>query len=170
MSDPTAAEALVLLDELLTLAAGSCAGTIEVESGDLAVVIVRDVRPAAAELSEPMAARRTVATVERRTQFSGVTGLTPTALSDGFRDLYRFTDGRALFIIEYPDLTNGVQLMPGGTPGARFTIRGVKGQAYATESTSMPLIVGWVADGMQYQVGGAGFTADELLRFAEALR
>ena len=64
MSDPTAAEALVLLDELLTLAAGSCAGTIEVESGDLAVVIVRDVRPAAAELSEPMAARRTVATVE----------------------------------------------------------------------------------------------------------
>ena len=113
---------------------------------------------------------RSVATVESRTQFSGVTGLTPTALSDGFRDLYRFTDGRALFIIEYPDLTNGVLLMPGGTPGARFTIRGVKGQAYATESTSMPLIVGWVADGMQYHVGGAGFTADDLLKFAEALR
>lgn len=44
MSDPTA-DALALLDELLQLAAGSVAGTIEVESGDLAVVLVRDVRP-----------------------------------------------------------------------------------------------------------------------------
>ena len=113
---------------------------------------------------------RSVATVESRTQFSGVTGLTPASLSDGFRDLYRFSDGRALFVIEYPDLTNGVLLTPGGTPRDRFTVRGVKGQAYATESTSMPLIVGWVADGMQYQVGGAAFTADELLKFAEALR
>lgn len=64
MSDPTAAEALALLDELLKLAAGSRAGTIEVESGDLAVVIVRDVRLAAAELLEPVAAGRAVATAE----------------------------------------------------------------------------------------------------------
>lgn len=113
---------------------------------------------------------RTVATVESRTQFSGVTGLTPTALSDGFRDLYRFPDGRALFIIEYPDLLNGALMTPGGGPGRSLTVRGVKGAAYPTISTSMPLIVGWVADGMQYQVGGAGFTTDELLRFVEALR
>ena len=113
---------------------------------------------------------RSVATVESRTQFSGVTGLTPTALSDGFRDLYRLTDGRALFIIEYPDLTNGALLTPGGGPGRSVTVRRTNGQAYPTSSTSMPLVVGWVADGMQYQVGGAGFTADELLKFAEALR
>jgi len=113
---------------------------------------------------------RSVATVESRTQFSGVTGLTPTALSDGFRDLYRFADGRTLLVIEYPDLTNGALLTPGGGPGRSVSVRGVTGQAYPTGSTSMPLIVGWVADGMQYQVGGAGFTADELLRFAEALR
>ena len=113
---------------------------------------------------------RSVATVESRTQFSGVTGLAPTALSDGFRDLYRFVDGRVLLVIEYPDLTNGALMTPGGGPGRSVSVRGVKGQAYATESTSMPLIVGWVADSMQYQVGGAGFTADELLKFAEALR
>ena len=113
---------------------------------------------------------RTVATVGSRTQFSGVTGLTPTALSDGFRDLYRFPDGRVLFIIEYPDLTNGALMKPGGGPGRPVTVRGAKGEAYPTSSTSMPLIVGWVADGMQYQVGGARFTTDELLGFVEALR
>lgn len=54
MSDPTARaargpqDALALLDELLTLAAGSVAGTIEVEAGDLAVTLIRDVRVAAA--------------------------------------------------------------------------------------------------------------------------
>jgi hypothetical protein len=113
---------------------------------------------------------RTIATVESRTQFSGVTGLTPTALSDGFRDLYRFADGRALFVIEYPDLTGGSVMTPGAVTSRSFNVRGGKGQAYTTESTSMPLIVGWVADGMQYQVGGAGFTTDELLKFVEALR
>jgi len=45
MSDATTADALALLDDLLTLAAGSVAGTIEVEAGDLAVMLVRDVRP-----------------------------------------------------------------------------------------------------------------------------
>ena len=51
MSDPSAPnaqDALALLDDLLKLAAGSVAGTIEVEAGDLAVALVRDVRPAAA--------------------------------------------------------------------------------------------------------------------------
>jgi hypothetical protein len=113
---------------------------------------------------------RTIATVASRTQFSGVTGLTPTALSDGFRDVYRFADGRALFVIEYPDLTNGALMTPGGSPVRDVVVRRANGRAYATESATMPLIVGWVADGMQYQVGGAGFTTAELLQFAEALR
>lgn len=113
---------------------------------------------------------RTVATVATRTQFSGVTGLTPTALSDGFRDVYRLADGRALFVIEYPDLTNGSIITPGAITTRSFNVRGGKGQAYTTDSATMPLIVGWVADGMQYQVGGAGFTTDELVQFAEALR
>lgn len=63
MSDPTAAEALALLDELLKLAAGSVAGTIEVEAGDLAVVLVRDVRPAVTAIAAPDAARRAPAAV-----------------------------------------------------------------------------------------------------------
>jgi hypothetical protein len=113
---------------------------------------------------------RSIATVASRTQFSGVTGLAPTSLSDGFRDVYRLADGRSLFVIEYPDLTNGALMTPGGTTFSVVSVRGVKGQSYVTTSTSMPLIVGWVADGMQYQVGGAGFTTDELLKLVEALR
>jgi hypothetical protein len=119
---------------------------------------------------KPLELPRTIATVDSRTQFSGVTGLTPTALSDGFRDLYRFADGRLLIVIEYPDPANGTLIVPASGPTASFSIRGVKGQAYPMSSTSTPLVVGWVADGMQYHVGGAGFTADELLKFAEALR
>ncbi len=116
---------------------------------------------------------RTIATVESRTQFSGVTGLTRTSLSDGFRDLYRFGDGRLLIVIEYPDPANGTLIMPSASSSdlaGSVNVRGVKGQAYPTTSTSMPLTVGWVADGMQYAVGGAGFTTDELLKFVEALR
>ena len=113
---------------------------------------------------------RSFATVASRTQFSGVTGLTPTTLSDGFRDVYRFPDGRALFVIEYPDPTGGAALVPGGTPARPLDVRGAKGRSYTTDSASMPLVVAWVADGMHYQVGGAGFTTDELLQLAEALR
>ena len=113
---------------------------------------------------------RTIATASSRTQFSGVTGLTTTGMSDGFRDLYRFSDGRLLVVIEYPDSANGTLITPGAGPERSVNVRGVKGRAYPTTSTSMPLTVGWVADGMQYAVGGAGFTTDELLRFAEALR
>ena len=110
---------------------------------------------------------RTVAIVETRTQFSGVTGLTKTGQSDGFRDLYRLADGRLLLVIEYPDAAGGA---PDTAIGHAVTVRGAPGSAYPTSSTSMPLAIGWAANGMQYQVGGAGFTADELLKFAEALR
>ncbi|GAC1701309.1 MAG: hypothetical protein NVS9B6_16060 [Candidatus Limnocylindrales bacterium] len=58
MSEPTTAGALALLDELLKLAAGSVAGTIEVETGDLAVTLVRDVRPTEAAAAAPEVARR----------------------------------------------------------------------------------------------------------------
>jgi len=113
---------------------------------------------------------RTIATAENRTQFSGVTGLTRTGQSDGFRDLYRFADGRVLIVIEYPDPANGTLVASASGPGSSVSVRGVKGQAYPTISTIMPLTIGWAADGMQYQVGGAGFTTGELLRFVEALR
>ena len=113
---------------------------------------------------------RTIATAESRVQFSGVTGLTSMGMSDGFRDLYRFADGRLLIVIEYPDPATGTLIAPASGPVRSVNVRGVTGQAYPTVSTSMPLTVGWVADAMQYQVGGAGFTADELLRYAEALR
>jgi len=113
---------------------------------------------------------RTIATAESRARFSGVTGLTSRGLNDGFRDLYRFADGRLLIIIEYPDPANGTLIAPASGPARSVDVRGVQGQAYPMNSTGMPLVVGWVADGMQYQVGGAGFTTDELLRFAEALR
>lgn len=113
---------------------------------------------------------RTIATVESRTQFSGVTGLTSMGLSDGFRDLYRFADGRLLIVIEFPDPVNGTLIAPASGPARSVNVRGMQGEAYPTISTSMPLVVGWAAEGMQYQVGGAGFTTDELLRFSEALR
>ena len=64
MSDPNAAAALALLDELLSLAVGSVAGTIEVESGDLAVLVVRDVPPATATAAVAHPARAVPAVVE----------------------------------------------------------------------------------------------------------
>jgi hypothetical protein len=113
---------------------------------------------------------RTIATAESRVQYSGVTGLTRMAQSEGFRDLYRFADGRVLFVIEYPDPANGTLITTPAGPVRDVIVRGVTGAAYPTISAAMPLIVGWIADGMQYDVGGAGFTTDELLQFAEALR
>jgi hypothetical protein len=113
---------------------------------------------------------RTIATAESRAQYSGVTGLTTMAQSDGFRDLYRFADGRVLFVIEYPDPANGTLITTENGPVRSVVVRGVNGEVYPTISTSMPLIVGWIADGMQYDLGGAGFTTEDLLRFAEALR
>jgi hypothetical protein len=113
---------------------------------------------------------RTIATAESRVQYSGVTGLTRMAQSDGFRDLYRLSDGRVLFVIEYPDPANGTLITTESGPVRPVVVRRVKGEVYPTTSAAIPLIVGWIADGMQYDVGGAGFTTDELLQFAEALR
>ena len=113
---------------------------------------------------------RSIATAGSRTPFSGITGLTSLGMSEGFRDLYRFADGRLLMVVEYPDRASGTLIEPASGPARPLTVRSVKGVSYPTNATSMPLIVGWVADGMQYQVGGAGFTVDELLRYAEALR
>ena len=64
MSDATTADALALLDDLLTLAAGSVAGTIEVEADDLAVVLVRDVRPTPVTATALDQTRPTPAAVE----------------------------------------------------------------------------------------------------------
>lgn len=113
---------------------------------------------------------RAIARAESRAQFSGVTGLTSMRQSDGFRDRYRFADGRVLFVIEYPDPANGTLIAPASGPASSVNVRGVTGEVYPSISTSMPLIVGWIADGMQYHLGGAGFTTDDLLRLAEALR
>ncbi len=110
---------------------------------------------------------RTLATLETRLQFSGVTGLTSMAMSDGFRDTYRLADGRLVIVIEYPDPANGA--LP--STGARQTVRvrGVRGAVFDTLTPSQPKALAWVADGMQYQVGGA-FTAAELIGLAEQLR
>jgi hypothetical protein len=113
---------------------------------------------------------RTIATAESRVQYSGVTGLTRVAQSDGFRDLYRFADGRVLFVVEYPDPANGTLITTESGPVRSIVVRGVKGEVYPTISAGMPLVVGWIADGMQYDLGGAGFTTEELLRFAAELR
>jgi hypothetical protein len=132
------------------------------------VSVLRGVTPANGIRS--LVLPRTIATAESRVQYSGITGLTTMAQSDGFRDLYRFADGRVLFVIEYPDPANGTLITTASGPIRPVVVRGVNGEVYPTTSTSMPLIVGWIADGMQYDVGGAGFTTEELLRFAEELR
>ncbi|HEX9495921.1 MAG TPA: hypothetical protein VGA38_09195 [Candidatus Limnocylindria bacterium] len=115
---------------------------------------------------------RTVATVAARTQLSGVTGLTPMDLSDGFRDLYRFEDGRLLIVLEYPDPSGVSVAAPSGAiaPPHRLTVRGTTGLGYATATASLPTAIAWRADGMQYVVGGASFTEEELVRLATQLR
>ena len=110
---------------------------------------------------------RTLATLETRLQFSGVTGLTSMEMSDGFRDTYRLADGRLVIVIEYPDPANGALI----APAARIAVpvRGVRGATFDTFTPSQPAAIAWVADGMQYQLGGA-FTTDELISLAEQLR
>jgi hypothetical protein len=110
---------------------------------------------------------RTLATLETRLQFSGVTGLTSMAMSDGFRDAYRLADGRLVIVIEYPDPANGALI----APAARIAVpvRGVRGAVFDTSAPSQPTALAWVANGMQYQVGGA-FTPAELISLAEQLR
>ena len=110
---------------------------------------------------------RTLATLETRLQFSGVTGLTSMEMSDGFRDTYRLADGRLVIVIEYPDPANGALLAPAAR--AYVPVRGVKGAIFDTVQASQPKAIAWVADGMQYQVGGA-FSTEELMSLAEQLR
>ena len=110
---------------------------------------------------------RTLATLETRLQFSGVTGLTSMEMSDGFRDTYTLSDGRRVIVIEYPDPANGALIAPARR--SAVLVRGTHGAIFDTDAASQPHAIAWVADGMQYQVGGA-FTADELISLAEQLR
>jgi hypothetical protein len=110
---------------------------------------------------------RTLATLQTRLQFSGVTGLTSMEMSEGFRDTYRLADGRVAIVIEYPDPANGVLIAPAARVGV--PVRGVRGAVFDTVQASQPKVIVWVADGMQYQVGGA-FSAEELIGLAEQLR
>ncbi|MEA2660649.1 MAG: hypothetical protein QOH08_221 [Chloroflexota bacterium] len=113
---------------------------------------------------------RDVGTLQTRLQFSGVTGLTSMAMSDGFRDTYRLADGRLAIVIEYPDALHGAIAMP-STSGnlVHVIVRGAAGTVFDTAAASQPRAIAWVADGMQYQVGGA-FSTDELIGLAERLR
>jgi hypothetical protein len=110
---------------------------------------------------------RSSATLVTRLQFSGVTGLTSMAMSEGFRDTYRLPDGRTAIIIEYPDPANGALLAPAAR--VAVPVRGVRGAVFDTSAASQPRAIGWVANGMQYQLGGA-FTTEELIDLAEQLR
>jgi len=110
---------------------------------------------------------RTLATLETRLQFSGVTGLTSMEMSDGFRDTYVLGDGRRVIVIEYPDPANGALIAPPAR--TKVPVRGVNGAIFDTLQPSQPKAIAWVADGMQYQVGGA-FSSDELISLAEQLR
>lgn len=110
---------------------------------------------------------RTLATLETRLQFSGVTGLTSMEMSEGFRDTYRLADGRLVIVIEYPDPADGALLAP--VARVAVPVRGTKGAIFDTLQASQPKAIAWVADGMQYQVGGA-FSSDELISLAEQLR
>ena len=51
----------------------------------------------------------------------------------------------------------------------RVPVRGTNGAVFDTIQASQPKAIAWVADGMQYQVGGA-FSTDELISLAEQLR
>lgn len=110
---------------------------------------------------------RNLARLETRLQFSGVTGLTSMDMSDGFRDTYVLGDGRRVIVIEYPDPANGALIAPAAR--SRVPVRGTNGAVFETSQASQPRAIAWVADGMQYQVGGA-FSTDELISIAEQLR
>jgi len=113
-----------------------------------------------------------VATVQRRTQFSGVTGLTTADQSDGFGDLYRLADGRLLIVVEYPDRSSASVALPVDAvePWHRVAVRGVAGIGYRTASSSLAVAIAWSADGMQYVVGGAALSEEELVSLAARLR
>jgi hypothetical protein len=115
---------------------------------------------------------RSIASRQARTQISGVTGLVSSDLSDGFRDLYRLADGRLLVVLEYPDPSGTGVASPANAlqPTQRVAVRGLMGIAYRTETASLPLAIAWSADAMQYVVGGAAFSEEELVGLAAQLR
>jgi hypothetical protein len=112
---------------------------------------------------------RSVATLVTRLQFSGVTGLTSMAASEGFRNTYRLPDGRLAIVIEYPDPAHGAQIASARVPVEDVRVRGTDGAVFDTAAASQPKAIAWVADGMHYQLGGA-FSTDELISLAEQLR
>lgn len=113
-----------------------------------------------------------VASIERRTQFSGVTGLTTAAQSDGFGDLYRLADGRLVILVEYPDPANLFVRPPGDAVELwhRVAVRGNAGLGYRTASPSLAVAIAWAADGTQYVLGGAALSEEELVSLAARLR
>jgi hypothetical protein len=128
--------------------------------------VLDGVRPAMAIRSIELP--RSLATRQARLQLSGVTGLTRVSMSEGFRDIYRLADGRTAIVIEYPDPANGT-LRVVLTGVEDVPVRGVRGAVFETPASSQPKAIAWVADGMQYQVGGA-FSTNELISLAEQLR
>jgi hypothetical protein len=130
-------------------------------------------------LSVPLAAGirslelpRTVASLQGRTQISGVTGLTRMDMSEGFRDLYRLADGRLLIVAEYPDPQRSDVASPANAlqPTHRVAVRGVMGIGYETVTATLPMAIAWSSDAMQYVVGGAAFSEEELVSLAAQLR
>jgi len=114
---------------------------------------------------------RTLATLESRLQFSGTTGLTRMATSDGFRDTYGLADGRRLFVIEFPAPAGAAATYSGAIElPHRVAVRGEMGIGYSTDSPVLPMLIAWTADGMQYTLGGAAFSEEELVRLASQLR
>jgi hypothetical protein len=115
---------------------------------------------------------RTVASLQGRTQFSGVTGLTRLEMSEGFRDLYRLADGRLLIVAAYPDRLRSEVAAPANAlqPTHRVAVRGVLGIGYETATASLPIAIAWSSDAMQYVVGGAAFSEEELVGLAAQLR
>lgn len=115
---------------------------------------------------------RTIASLQGRTQVSGVTGLTRMEMSEGFRDLYRLADGRLLIVAAYPDRLRSDVASPANAlqPTHRVAVRGVMGIGYETATASLPIAIAWSSDAMQYVVGGAAFSEEELVSLAAQLR
>lgn len=115
---------------------------------------------------------RTVASLQGRTQVSGVTGLTRMEMSEGFRDLYRLADGRLLIVAEYPDPLRSEVWSPVNAlqPTHRVAVRGAMGIGYETATATLPMAIAWSSDAMQYVVGGAAFSEEELVGLAAQLR
>ena len=134
------------------------------------VSVLRDVGPASG--FKTLELPPSIATAQRRTQFSGVTGLTTAGQSDGFGDLYRLADGRLVIVVEYPDPSSALVAPPVDAvePWHRVAVRGVGGIGYRTASANLAVAIAWWADGTQYVLGGAAVSENELVGLAARLR